>query len=121
VRRATRYRVVSRTQAPVTSAVALVRSKPRTTIQSRLLSRKRARISGTIKPAVTGELSLQRFTGDRWKQVRHRAITAATTFGFKVTRARKVNRAYRVVVLPVRGAYVKAKSKSVVISRRARR
>jgi hypothetical protein len=118
VRRATRFRVVSRTQKPLASAVALVRSRPRTTIGARLLSRKRARVSGTIKPAVTGELSLQRWTGAVWKQVRHRAITGATTFGFKVTRARKVNRAFRVVVLPVRGAYVKAKSKSVIVSRR---
>ncbi|HEX5621227.1 MAG TPA: hypothetical protein VFX51_22570 [Solirubrobacteraceae bacterium] len=118
VRRATRFRVVSRTQDPVTSAVALVRSRPRTTIGVRLLSRKRARVSGTIKPAVTGELSLQRFTSAGWTQVRHRAITAATTFSFKVTRARRVNRAFRVIVLPARGAYVKATSKSVVVSRR---
>ena len=118
VRGATRYRVVSRTLEPLTSAVTLVRSKPRPTIEARLLSRKRARVSGTIKPAVTGELSLQRFTRDGWQQVRHRAITAATTFSFKVTRVRKVNRAFRVVVLPARGAYVKATTKSVLVSRR---
>jgi hypothetical protein len=118
VRRATRFRVVSRTQKPLTSAVALVRSRPRTTIGAALLSRKRARVSGTIKPAVTGELSLQRWTRAGWRQVRHRAIAGATTFGFKVTRVRKVNRAFRVVVLPARGAYVKAKSKSVIVSRR---
>jgi hypothetical protein len=118
VRRATRFRVVSRTERPVTSAVTVVRSRPRATIGARLLGRKRARVSGTIKPAVTGELSLQRWTGRRFKQVRHRAITAATTFGFKVTRVRKVNRAFRVVVLPARGAYVKAKTKSVIVSRR---
>lgn len=118
VRRATRFRVVSRTLEPLTSAVALVRSRPRTTIGAELLSRKRARVSGTIKPAVTGELSLQRFTTGGWAQVRHRAITGATTFSFKVRRVRRVNRAFRVVVLPVRGAYVKATSKSVLITRR---
>jgi hypothetical protein len=118
VRGATRYRVVSRTMEPTTSAVALVRSKPRPTIDVALLSRKRARVSGTIKPAVTGELSLQRYTTGGWKQVRHRAITAATTFSFKVHRVRKVNRAFRVIVLPARGAYVKAKTKSVIVSRR---
>ncbi|HET8757358.1 MAG TPA: hypothetical protein VFM58_15170 [Solirubrobacteraceae bacterium] len=121
VRRATRFRVVSRTQDPVTSAVTLVRSRPRTTIGARLLSRKRARVAGTIKPAVTGELSLQRWTRGGYEQVRHRAITGATTFRFKVKRARGVNRAFRVVVLPARGAYVKAKTESVVVSRRARR
>jgi hypothetical protein len=118
VRGATRYRVVSRTMEPTTSAIALVRSKPRPTIAVRLLSRKRARVSGTIKPAVTGELSLQRFTAGGWTQVRHRAVTGATTFSFKVKRVRKVNRAFRVIVLPARGAYVKAKTRSVVVSRR---
>ena len=118
---ATRYRVVSQTQAPVTSAVALVRARPRTTIRARLLSRKHARVSGTIVPAVTGELSLQCQGPAGWKQVRHRALTAATTFSFKVFRARKATRAYRVVVLPVRGAYVKATSRKVFVSRRPAR
>jgi hypothetical protein len=118
---ATRYRVVSQTEDPATSAVALVRVKPRTTIGARLLSRKRARISGTITPAVSGELSVQRFGSGRWWQVRHRAITDATTFSFKLWRARKVNRAFRVVVLPVRGAYVRATSRSVLVSRRPAR
>jgi hypothetical protein len=118
VRAATRYRVVSDTLSPVTSTVALVRARPRTAIGARLLSRKKARVSGTITPAVTGELSLQRFGRAGWQQVRSRPITAATTFSFKVTRVRKVNRAFRVIVLPVRGAYVKATTKSVVISRR---
>ena len=121
VRAATRYRVVSQTQEPVTSAVVLVRAKPRTTIGARLLSRKRARISGAVKPSVSGELSLQRWGSGRWTQVRHRAITDATSFSFKVWRARKVNRAFRVVVLPVRGAYVRATSRSVLISRRPAR
>ena len=115
---ATRYRVVSQTQAPVTSAVALVRARPRTSIRARLLSRKRARVSGTIVPAVTGELSLQRKGRTGWKQIRHRALSAATTFSFKVFRVRTATRAYRVVVLPVRGAYVKAKSRAVFVSRR---
>jgi hypothetical protein len=121
VRAATRYRVVSQTQEPVTSAVALVRAKPRTTIRGRLLSRKRARISGTLTPVVTGELSLQQWGAGRWRQVRHRAITGASTFSFKVWRARKLNRRFRVVVLPVRGAYVKATTRSVLVSRRPAR
>jgi hypothetical protein len=121
VRAATRFRVVSQTQEPVTSTVAVVRAKPRTTIGARLVARKRGRISGTITPAVSGELSLQRFGSGRWTQVRHRAVAEATSFSFKVWRARKVNRAFRVVVLPVRGAYVKATSRSVLISRRPAR
>jgi hypothetical protein len=119
---ATRYRVVSRTQEPVTSAVALVRAKPRARIAARLVSRKRARVTGTIKPAITGELSLQRkLASGGWAQVRHHALAASTQYAFKVTRARTVNRAYRVVVLPVRGAYAKAKSRAVVVSRRPAR
>jgi hypothetical protein len=54
-------------------------------------------------------------------QVRHRALTEAKAYAFKAWRARKVNRAYRVVVLPVKGAYVKAKSRKVVVSRRPAR
>jgi hypothetical protein len=118
----TRYRVVTETQTPLTSTVVAVRSTPRTTIGTRLLSRKRARIAGTIRPAVTGELSLQRrLASGRWAQVKHRALAAAGSYSFTVFRARKVNRAYRVVVLPARGAYVKATSRAVVVSRRPAR
>jgi hypothetical protein len=116
------YRVVTQTQTPLTSPVTLVRVAPRTTIAARSLSRKRARIAGTLRPAITGELSLQRrLASGHWAQVKHRALAAATTFSFKVFRARKVNRAYRVVVLPVKGAYVKATSRKVVVSRRPAR
>jgi hypothetical protein len=118
----TRYRVVSQTQTPLASAVATVRAKPRTSIKARILSRKRARISGTIRPAVTGELSLQRrLASGRWVQVKHRTLTGAQAYSFKVWRQRKVDRAYRVVVLPVKGAYVKATSRKVVVSRRPAR
>jgi hypothetical protein len=115
----TRYRVVSQTLTPLASAVTTVRSKPRTRISARSLNRKRARIAGTVSPAITGELSLQRrLASGRWVQVRRRALTGGKTFSFKVWRARKVNRAYRVVVLPVKGAYVKTRSRVVVVSRR---
>jgi hypothetical protein len=118
----TRYRVVTRTQTPLTSTVAAVRVAPRTAIGARSLSRKRARVAGTIRPGITGELSLQRRLASRkWAQVRHRAIAGAERFSFKVFRARKVNRAYRVVVLPVRGAYVKTASRAVIVSRRPAR
>jgi hypothetical protein len=118
----TRYRVVTHTQAPLTSTVAAVRVAPRTTIVAGSLSRKRARVAGTIRPAITGELSLQRrLATGKWVQVRHRAIAAAKAFSFKVFRARKVNRAYRVVVLPVRGAYAKTATRTVIVSRRPAR
>ena len=80
------------------------------------------RISGTIRPAITGELSLQRrLASGRWAQVRHRELAGATKYSFKVWRTRKVNRAYRVVVLPVKGAYVKARTRAVLVTRRPAR
>jgi Fibronectin type III domain len=118
----TRFRVVTRTQTPLTSAVVPVRVTPAAGIGVRNLGRKRARISGTLRPAITGELSLQRrLATGRWAQIKHRAITGAKTFSFKVFRARKVTRAYRVVVLPARGAYVKAATRTVFVSRRPAR
>jgi hypothetical protein len=118
----TRFRVVTETQTPLTSAVASVRSVPRTTIAAKLLGRKRARISGRIRPAISGELSLQRRSASgRWRQVKHRALTGAKRYSLKVFRARKVTRAYRVVVLPARGAYVKATTRKVTVTRRPAR
>jgi hypothetical protein len=118
----TRYRVVTETQAPLTSAVTAVRTAPRATIATALLGRKRARISGRIRPAISGELSLQRRRASgRWSQVKHRALAGATGYSFKVFRARKVSRAYRVVVLPARGAFVKATTRKVIVPRRPAR
>jgi hypothetical protein len=118
----TRFRVVTETLAPLTSGVAAVKSAPRATIAARLLGRKRARISGKIRPAISGELSLQRRSSSgRWSQVKHRALTGAKSYSFKVFRARKVTRAYRVVVLPARGAYVKATTRKVFVTRRPAR
>jgi hypothetical protein len=118
----TRFRVVTETLAPLTSAVASVKTAPRTTIAARLLGRKRARISGKIRPAISGELSLQRRSASgRWSQVKHRSLTAAKRYSLKVSRARKVTRAYRVVVLPARGAYVKATTRKVFVTRRPAR
>jgi hypothetical protein len=115
----TRFRVVSQTLHPLYSAVTAVRAKARPTIHLRLLSRKRARISGKIQPAITGELSLQRRArSGRWFQVKHRTLTDSKRYSLKVWRARKVTRAYRVVVLPVKGAYTRAKTRKVVVSRR---
>jgi hypothetical protein len=118
----TRFRVVTETQTPLTSAVASIKSAPRTTIAATLLGRKRARISGKIRPAISGELSLQRrSTSGRWAQVKHRSLTGAKSYSLKVSRARKLNRAYRVVVLPARGAYVKATTRKVIVTRRPAR
>jgi hypothetical protein len=118
----THFRVVTRTQTPLTSGQLTVKVAPRTTIGARSLGRKRARVAGTLRPAITGELSLQRrLATGKWAQVKHRAIAGAKAFSFKVFRARKVNRAYRVVVLPAKGAYVKTATGKVIVSRRPAR
>jgi len=118
----THFRVVTETPTPLTSAVTSVKSAPRTTIATTVLGRKRARISGKIRPAISGELSLQRRSASgRWSQIKHRSLTGATSYSLKVLRARKLNRAYRVVVLPARGAYVKATTRKVIVTRRPAR
>jgi hypothetical protein len=123
---ATRFRVLTRTQTIVSSPIVTARAAVRPTITARSLSRKRARISGTIAPAVHGTVSLQRrLASGRWSQVRVATVAPGagnrTTYRFKVWRARKVTRRYRVVALPERGAYVRGTSGSVFVSRRPAR
>ena len=120
---ATRYRVVTRTQTVITSPVATVRAAVRAGIRVRKRSRKRARIEGSIVPAVHGVVSLQRrLASGRWTQVKRATVrpgsSARSRYRFRVFRARKVTRAYRVVALPERGAYVRGTSRVVLVSRR---
>jgi len=123
----TRFRVLTRTQTIVTSPVVSARTAVRPAITVRNLSRKRARIEGSIVPAVHGTVSLQRrLASGRWTQVRRATVAprgnpARTTYRFKVFRARKLTRRYRVVAYPVRGAYVRGTSRHVFVSRRPRR
>ena len=122
---ATRYRVSTRTQTIVSSPVVTARAAVRAGISARSVSRKRARIEGSIVPAVHATVSLQRRLASGWKQVRTKVVApgddARTRYRFKVWRARKATRRYRVVALPERGAYVRGTSRSVLVSRRARR
>jgi hypothetical protein len=122
---ATRYRVSTRTQTIISSPVVTARAAVRAGISARSLSRKRARIEGSIVPAVHATVSLQRRLASGWRQVRTAVVApsddARTRYRFKVWRARKATRRYRVVALPERGAYVRGTSRSVLVSRRARR
>jgi hypothetical protein len=123
---ATRFRVLTRTQNIVTSPVVTARAAVRARISARTLSRKRARIEGSIVPAVRGTVSLQRrLASGRWTQVRRATVAPGanrrTPYRFKVFRARKATRSYRVVALPERGAYVRGTSRAVFVSRRPRR
>jgi hypothetical protein len=87
------------------------------------VSRRRAVVGLSIRPKLTGELSIQR--RDRhgsWRQIRHVALDPAQgRYGIDVWRHRKRARAYRVIVLPVKGAYVKARSRTVWVTPRPAR
>jgi hypothetical protein len=119
----TRYRVVSQTQTPLTSAVTAVRSRPRVRVSVEYPSRKRALVAVRIRPNLSGELSLQRrVRPGRWRQVRHVVLDPAQgNYGIAISRHRKRARAFRVIVLPVKGAYVKARSRVVWVSPRPAR
>jgi hypothetical protein len=119
----TRYRVVTQTLTPLTSAVATLRSKPRVRVWLQPFNRKRAIVAMRIRPHLTGEVSLQRrLASGRWIQVKRFVLDPATSkYGLQVWRAKRTSRAYRVVVLPVKGAYVKAKSRKVVVTPRPAR
>jgi hypothetical protein len=119
---ATRYRVLTRTQQVITSPVVTARVAVRPAITARSLTRKRARVGGSIVPAVHGTVSLQRrLASGRWMQVRHATVhpgtDGRTSYGFKVWRAKATKR-FRVVALPERGAYVRGTSRAVFVARR---
>jgi hypothetical protein len=118
----TRYRVATRTQTVIMSPTVTARSAVRTRIGVRNLSRKKARISGTIRPAVNATVVLQRRSASgRWQRIRtatRLAGATSTTFSFKVWRAKKVTRRYRVVATPEAGAYVRGYSNHAFVSRR---
>jgi hypothetical protein len=123
---ATRFRVLTRTQQVVASPVVSARVAVRAGVTARSLSRKRARIQGSIVPAVHATVSLQRrLASGRWAQVKratvHPGATGRTTYRFKVWRARKATQRFRVVALPERGAYVRGTSRAVFVSRRPAR
>ena len=122
----TRFRVLTRTQTIIASPVVTARAAVRAGIRARTLSRKRARIEGSVVPAVHGTVSLQRrLASGRWTQVKQAAVHPATdgrtTYRFKVWRARKTTKRFRVVALPERGAYVRGTSRAVFVSRRPAR
>ena len=124
---ATRFRVLTRTQTIITSPVVTARAAVRPAISVRTCrasapgSRARScppctapcRSSAGSRP-VAGRRSASRPS-------RLAARTARTTYRFKVFRARKVTRAYRVVAVPERGAYVRGTSRAVFVSRRPAR
>jgi hypothetical protein len=115
----TRYRVVTRTQAVASSAVVTVRSRVRAGIRSRLSSRKRARLQGSVLPGITGTIDLQLRRSTGWDTVRTAALTPATEtasrYAFIVRRLKRVGRRFRVIARPEPGGYARGWSRSVVV------
>jgi hypothetical protein len=118
----TRYRVVTQTQVPVTSPVATARSAVKVGARARHVTRRRARVFGTVLPGVHGTASLQRYrSGVGWRQVKMKTVAPEdelrTRYSFSVLRPRKRAPAYRlrVVMLPVKGAHVRGTSRTVFV------
>ena len=115
----TRLRVVTRTQVVATSPVVTASSAVRVGARVQGLSRRRARVLGTIWPAVPkGRVSLQRRTrSGRWVRVARRSAqafdSARSRYRFTVRRARR-SLTYRVVVVARDGgAHVPGVSREV--------
>jgi hypothetical protein len=122
----TRYRVVTRTRVVTYSPVAESLSAARVGVRLRHASSRRARFEGSVLPATTGRLSLQRQSrSGRWAPVRRKAIAPTdklrSRYRFSIARMRSERR-YRVVVVPdPGGAYVRGVSREVTVRARPRR
>jgi hypothetical protein len=121
----TRYRVVTRTKVVAVSPTVEALSAVRVGRRVRHTSRRRARVEGSVLPAVSGRLSLQRQgRSGRWAPVKRKRIRPADTvrsrYRFTAPRRKRARR-YRVVVLPdAGGAYVRGTSREFVIRARRR-
>jgi hypothetical protein len=128
----TRYRAVTRTQVPTVSPVVTAFTRVVAGARARHRSRRRARVEGSILPAVTGKVSLQRRVlrakrrprGRRWTFVRRVSVEPTdelrSRYRFNLRRARKTRR-YRVKATPdAGGAYVRGTSRTVKVKKRPR-
>jgi hypothetical protein len=120
----TRYRVRTQTETVATSPVATARSRVRVGIRPRHVSRKRARIQGSVLPAVEGTATLQMRQLGRWRRVRTVALAPGATssrYGFTVRRVERVARRFRVMATPTGESNVRGWSRSVKAKPRPRR
>ena len=119
----TRYRVVTRTRVITYSPVAEALSAARVGVRRRHISPRRARFEGSVLPAVTGRISLQRQSrSGRWAPVKRKQIVPTdkvrSRYRFTIARLRNERR-YRVVVVPdPGGAYVRGTSREVTVRAR---
>jgi len=121
----TTYRASTETEGVVISPAVIARSVVKVGRRRRHVSRIRATIEGTVLPGVHGTATLQRRIGGRWRQVRSKTVAPAdelrTPYRFKVWRAKRVKRRFRVKVSPVRGAHIRGWSRPVKVKPRPRR
>ena len=122
----TRYRVLTRTQVVATSPEVTARSRVRAGIRVRHFARKRARLEGSVLPAVTGTVVLQLYRpGVGWKRVRTTVLTPAdetlSRYRFIVQRLKRTARRFRVIATPEPGAHVRDFSRSVVVKTRPKK
>jgi hypothetical protein len=118
----TRYRVRTQTQDVATSPVATVLSRVRVSSRARHVSRRRARIQGSVLPAVEGTVTLQLHQRGRgWRRVRTALLTPGATssrYSFGVQRLKRVGRRFRVMVSPAGETHVRGWSPRVLVKKR---
>lgn len=118
----TRYRVHTETQTVATSPVATVLSRVRVSSRARHVSRRRARIRGSVLPALEGTATLQLHQRGRgWRRVRTALLAPGATssrYGFSVQRVKRVGRRFRVVVTPAGETHVRGGSGRVLVKKR---
>jgi hypothetical protein len=122
----TRYRVVTRTQVVATSPVVTARSRVNAGLRVRHFARKRARLEGSVLPAVTGTVVLQLYRpGLGWRRVRTTALTPVdevrSRYQFIVQRLKRTARRFRVIATPPPGTYARDWSRSVVVKTRPKK
>jgi hypothetical protein len=122
----TRYRVVTRTQVVATSPVVTARSRVTAGLRVRHFARKRARLEGSVLPAVTGTVVLQLYRpGVGWKRVRTTTLTPAdevrSRYRFIVQRLKRSARRFRVIATPEPGTFARDWTRSVVVNARPKK
>lgn len=117
----TRYRVRTQTQTVATSAVATVLSRVRVSSRAQHVARRRARIQGSVLPAVDGTATLQLRQSGRWRRVRTALLAPGATssrYSFGVQRLKRVGRRFRVMVSPAGETHVRGWSPRVLVKKR---
>jgi hypothetical protein len=122
----TRYRVVTRTQVVATSPEVTARSRVNAGLRVRHHARKRARLEGSVLPAVTGTVVLQLYRpGLGWKRVRTTTLAPAdevrSRYRFTVRRLKRTARRFRVIATPEPGTFARDWTRSVVVNARPKK